>query len=208
MFGGIIILKLHKKLMVVLLLGLTAVSLAACSDVDDWSLSLKSKIGQLPLIVSTYDANGQKIDQIKAKSVHIHTDSEMSKTDSSGNEKSSVIDVDYGNKRMTHVGSTLIAYEGLTNYEDKFTKHVNIADHTKSIPLLNSMYQDFKNDWSGDSKVVMIRSQLGLPLAVFTGKHVSIHQSDMKNATKFVIDGHRLLVYRADYTIYPISSLK
>lgn len=62
--------KLHKKLMVVLLLGLTAVSLAACSDVDDWSLSLKSKIGQLPLIVSTYDANGQKIDQIKAKSVH------------------------------------------------------------------------------------------------------------------------------------------
>ena len=208
MFGGIIILKLHKKLMVIILLSLTAVSLAACSNIDDWSLSLKSKIGQLPLIVSTYDANGQKIDQIKAKSVYIHTDREMSKTDNDGNEKSSVIDVDYGKNRMTHVGSTLIAYEGLTNYEDKFTKHVNIADHTKSIPLLNTMYQDFKNDWSGDSKVVMIRSQLGLPLAVFTGKHVSIHQSNMKNATKFVIDGHRLLVYRADYTIYPISSLK
>lgn len=44
--------------MVVLLLGLTAVSLVACSDIDNWSLSLKSKIGQLPLIVSTYDANG------------------------------------------------------------------------------------------------------------------------------------------------------
>ena len=175
--------------------------------------------------MSTYAANGQKIDQIKAKSVYIHTDREMSKTDSDGNEKSSVIDVDYGKNRMTHVGSTLIAYEGLTNYEDKFTKHVNIADHTKSIPLLNTMYQDFKNDWSGDSKIVMIRSQLGLPLAVFTGKHVSIHQSslplavftgkhvsihqsNMKNATKFVIDDHRLLVYRADYTIYPISSLK
>ena len=173
-----IILKLHKKLMVIILLSLTAVSLAACSNIDDWSLSL-------------YDANGQKIDQIKAKSVYIHTDREMSKTDSNGNEKSSVIDVDYGKNRMTHVGSTLIAYEGLTNYEE-----------------LNSMYQDFKNDWLGDSKVVMIRSQLGLPLAVFTGKHVSIHQSDMKNVTKFVIDGHRLLVYRADYTIYPISSLK
>lgn len=159
-------------------------------------------------LTSTYDANGQKIDQITAKSVYIHTDNEMSKKDSNGDEKSSVIDVDYGKNRMTHVGSTLIAYEGLTNYEDKFTKHVNIADHTKSIPLLNTMYQDFKNDWSGDSKVVMIRSQLGLPLAVFTGNHVSIYQSDMKNATKFVIDGHRLLVYRADYTIYPISSLK
>lgn len=194
--------------MAIILLSLIAVSLTACSNIDDWSLSMKSKIGQLPLIVSTYDANGQKIDQITSKSVYIHTDSKMSKKDSNGDEKSSVIDVDYGNKRMTHVGSTLIAYEGLTNYEDKFTKHVNIADHTKSIPLLNSMYHDFKNDWSGDSKIVMIRSQLGLPLAVFTGNYVSIHQSHMKNATKFVIDGHRLLVYRADYTIYPIASLK
>lgn len=67
-----IILKLHKKLMAIILLSLTAVSLTACSNIDDWSLSLKSKIGQLPLIVSTYDANGQKIDQIKAKSVYIH----------------------------------------------------------------------------------------------------------------------------------------
>ena len=32
----------------------------------------------------------------------------------------------------------------------------------KPIPLLNSMYHDFKNDWAGDSKIVMIRSQLGL----------------------------------------------
>lgn len=54
----------------------------------------------------------------------------------------------------------------------------------------------------------MIRSQLGLPIAVFTGNRVSIHNSNMKNATKFVIDGHRLFVYRADYTIYPMASIQ
>ena len=59
-----------------------------------------------------------------------------------------------------------------------------------------------------NAKVVMIRSQLGMPIAVFTGKNVSIHKSDMKNATQFVIDGHRLVAYRAAYTIYPIASLK
>lgn len=182
--------------------------LSGCSNLENWELSMRSKIGALPLTVSTYDSNGQKIDQIKAKSVNIHTDNKMSQKDSNGNEKSSVIDVDYGNNRMIHVGSTLIAYEGLKNYEDEFNKHVNINDQNRSIPLLNTMYQNFKNDWNGDAKIVMIRSQLGMPIAVFAGKNVSIHKSNMKNATQFVIDNHRLIAYRADYTIYPIASLK
>lgn len=198
-----------KKLISLLSLSILSVTLlSGCSNFENWELSMRSKIGALPLTVSTYDSNGQKIDQIKAKSVNIHTDKKMSQKDSNGNEKSSVIDIDYGHNRMIHVGSTLIAYEGLKNYEDEFNKHVNINDQNKAVPLLNTMYQNFKNDWNGDAKVVMIRSQLGMPIAVFTGKNVSIHKSDMKNATQFVIDGHRLVAYRADYTIYPIASLK
>lgn len=158
--------------------------------------------------MSTYDFDGQKIDQVKAKSADIHTDSEMSKIDSNGNEQSSVIDVDYGNKRMTHVGSTLIAYEGMKNYEDQFSKHVNIDDHEKSVPLLNSMYQDFKNQWNSQARVVMIRSQSGKPIAVFVGNHVSVQSTEMKNSTKFTVDGHRLFAYRCDYTVYPMSSIK
>lgn len=132
----------------------------------------------------------------------------MSKTDSDGNEKSSVIDVDYGGKRMVHVGSTMIAYEGMKNYEDQFVKHVNIDDHNKSVPLLNEMYQDFANHWNSQSRVVMIRSQSGKPIAVFVGNHVSIQSTEMKNTTRFTIDGHRLIAYRCDYTVYPMSSLK
>lgn len=201
--------KSKKKVSLFLFSFLMLLTLAGCSNIQNWELSLRSKVGGLPLTVSTYDANGQKIDQIKAKSVDIHTDKKLSQKDESGKENSSVIDVDYGNKRMTHVGSTLIAYEGLKNYGDLYNeKHVNVEEQNKSIPLLNTMYQDFKNDWNGNEKVVMIRSQLGMPIAVFAGKKVSIHKSDMKNSTQFVIDGHRLFVYRADYTIYPIASLK
>ena len=175
---------------------------------DNFELTLESKTKGLPLTISTYDFDGQKIDQVKAKSADIHTDAAMSKTDKDFNEQSSVIDVDYGNKRMTHVGSTLIAYEGMKNYEDQFSKHINIDDHQKSVPLLNSMYQDFSNQWNSQAKVVMIRSQSGKPIAVFTGDNVSIHQTEMKNATKFVINGHRLFAYRCDYTVYPMSSIK
>lgn len=200
--------KLKKKLSLIFGLLVLVLTLTSCSKFENWELSMRSKIGALPLTVSTYDSNGQKIDQITAKSVDIHTDKNMSQQDDKGKENSSVIDVDYGNNRMIHVGSTLIAYEGLKNYQDAFSKHVNINNQNHSVPILNTMYQNFKNDWAGDSKVVMIRSQLGMPVAAFAGKHVSIHKSDMKNATQFVIDGHRLFVYRADYTIYPIASLK
>lgn len=175
---------------------------------DDLNLNIKSSVKGLPLKVSTYDFDGQKIDQVKAQSADIHTDNNMSDYDSDGNQKSSVIDVDYGGKRMTHVGSTLIAYEGMRNYEDMFAKHVNIDDHNKSVPLINSMYQTFRNDWNSEAKVVMIRSQAGKPIGVFVGNHVSIHKTRTKNATNFVINGHRLFVYRCDFTMYPMSSIK
>ena len=86
-------------------IGILALTLSSCSNIANWELSMRSKIGALTLTVSTYDSNGQKIDQIKAKSVNIHTDKKMSQKDDKGNEGSSVIDVDYGHNRMIHVGS-------------------------------------------------------------------------------------------------------
>lgn len=175
---------------------------------DNAELTIRSKTAGLPLTISTYDFDGQKIDQVKTKSADIHTDNTMSKSDSNGNEKSSVIDVDYGNNRMIRVGSTMIAYEGLKNYQDEFNQHVNVNDQNRSVPILNSMYQDFKNQWNSQARVVMIRSQSGKPIATFVGNHVSIHNTNMKNTTKFVIDGHQLIVYRCDYTVYPMNSIK
>ena len=210
--------KKKKTLIPLALTGVVAVSMAVAAPkpahasifgwFDNAELTIRSKTTGLPLTISTYDFDGQKIDQVKTKSADIHTDDEMSNTDKDGNEHSSVIDIDYGGKRMIHVGSTMIAYEGMKNYEDAFTKHVNIDDHNKSVPLLNSMYQDFRNQWNSQSRVVMIRSQAGKPIAVFAGKNVSIHNTEMKNTTKFVIDGHQLIAYRCDYTVYPMSSVK
>lgn len=51
----------------------------------------------------------------------------------------------------------------------------------------------------------------GIPfkqIAVFVGNHVSVQSTEMKNSTKFTVDGHRLFAYRCDYTVYPMSSIK
>lgn len=36
----------------------------------------------------------------------------------------------------------------------------------------------------------------------------SMMDSSMKDATEFLVDGHRLFLYRCDYTTYPVSVLK
>lgn len=72
--------KLLKKITLILSLSAVMITLSSCSsNIANWELSMRSKIGALPLTVSTYDSNGQKIDQIKAKSVDIHTDKKTTK---------------------------------------------------------------------------------------------------------------------------------
>lgn len=181
--------------------------LTGCTALDDTGLSIKSAIKGLPITVSTYDADGQKIDQIKAKSVDITTYAPMSKTDGNFNELSKVIDVEYGGNQMIHVGSSLIANEGLTNYRDEFSQHINIEDDNPSTPWLSRIYNNYKNDWSGKARVVMVRSQTGKPIAVFVGNKVRVSDTEMKSTTKLNIDGKRVFIYRCDYSIYDLDTV-
>lgn len=181
--------------------------LTGCTALDDTGLSIKSAIKGLPITVSTYDADGQKIDQIKAKSVDLTTYAPMSKTDGNFNELSKVIDVEYGGNQMIHVGSSLIANEGLTNYRDEFSQHINIEDDNPSTPWLSRIYNNYKNNWSGKARVIMVRSQSGKPIAVFVGNKVRVSDTEMKSTTKLYIDGKRVFIYRCDYSIYDLDTV-
>lgn len=182
--------------------------LYSCSMISDYTLDLKSKLVGIPFTVSTYDYDGQKIDQIKGKSVHIETYKPMSKKNSSGDEQSKVIDVEFGGQQMIHVGSSLIANKGLRNYEDTFSKKVTITDKQRSIPVLSIMYNNFRNDWLSKGKVIMIRSQAGKPIAVYAGNKVRVSATDMPSTTQINVDGHRLFIYRCDYSIYDMETIK
>lgn len=52
--------KIRKKFILILGLFAAAVTLSSCSNIENWELSMRSKIGALPLTVSTYDSNGQR----------------------------------------------------------------------------------------------------------------------------------------------------
>ena len=110
---------------------------------------------------------------------------------------------------MLHVGSSLILREkGLTDVFDEYSKKVDIENQDRSVPFLNSMLNDFKNLTTGKSKVILIRSQSGKPLATFIGDEVSYFATDIDKSTGLIIDDQYLFIYRCDYTIYDLELLE
>lgn len=197
--------KISKLLKTLSVLVLLTVSLSGCTDLLNWGKDFKQDFKGLNMVIQTYDNDSQLIDSIKGKSVKIEKDTTFDRKDSEGEtrKESKVLSITVGWENMTHVGSSLIAYEdGMINVFEEYAKTVKIDNQNKSVPMLNSMVNEFQNDFTGKSKTILIRSQNGSPLATFTGDSIRMSDTDVPSSTNFLIDGKRLFVYRCDYTVY------
>lgn len=197
--------KLQKKIMLSVVLGLSLVSLSACQSIANWWKNTKEEWIGLEMTVRTYDENSQLIDEMSGRSLSISRNQEFDSVDAEGysNADSSVLKVTLGDYEIDHVGSSLIAAEeGLEDLYAKYQTTVDIANYDRAIPLVNRMVSSLKNDFIGKAKVVLIRSQNGTPLATYVGDKVSLYASDAPKTSELLIDGKRLIIYRCDYTIY------
>lgn len=199
----------HVKLLALSLVSL--VFLAGCQSVTDFFKTTQEQYLGLSGTVRTFDENSQVIDKLSGKSISIQSDDRFDMTDELGNisKESSVLDVTIGGSQVLHVGSTLIFSEdGLTDYMDKYGASVELESENRSLPFVNRFFQQIKNDWTGEKKLILIRSQNGTPLATYFGNKVSTSAPDgIPNTTYLLIDGKRLIIYRADFTIYDTALL-
>ena len=192
-----------KKLIGVMLVLL--VVLTGCQDIEMSIKSIESHLKGTSSTVRTFDSNGEMIDRITGKSVRIDRDRKFD----TEQKDSSVIKVTVGGKEMNHVGSSLILSEsGLNDILDEVDVHVVVENSDRKSPFLNTIVNSYKNSFKGMSRIVMVRSQLGFPLAVYEGNKVSIYSTDIPNSTALLIDGKLLIMYRVDYTIYETSLLQ
>lgn len=199
-----------KKLLLVFMLVIPTMSLAGCQFIANIGNDVEEVFKGLGGTIQTYDENSNIIDQVKGNSISFNANSQFVKTDSEGNsEGGSVMDITVGGKQIIHVGSTLLFYEnGLENIFDEYSKTVSFKNSERSIPVVNKMVNDMKSKFTGHNQVILIRSQSGIPLATFSGDKVSVHSTDVEKMTKITIDGKRIYIYRADYTIYDLDLLK
>lgn len=123
-------------------------------------------------------------------------------TDMQPSEVSNVLMIEVDGSRWQHVGSTLIAYEtGLENTIEDYNEAINLSGDGHGITSIDKALNSFFSTTKGLERVVIVKTQTGIPIAVFEGDHVLIEESSLAQTTKILIDDMRLHVYRADLEI-------
>ncbi|MMZ43613.1 hypothetical protein D1872_51750 [compost metagenome] len=196
---------MRKALLSILL---TTVLLSGCASAEMTWGEIKSDLQGRTAIVETFDEGSQLIDHIEGVSIDMGAENKFNTVDSEGNvtSKSGVLSITVGGKSMVHVGSSLIMKEqGLEDRFREFATTVDISNLDPSTPIVDRMVNSMKNSFTGQSMLILVRSQSGMPLAAFAGNKVSYFSTDIDKSTAFLVDGKYLFIYRCDYTIYDMS---
>lgn len=125
-----------------------------------------------------------------------------SNTDMQPSEVSNMLMIEVDGSRWQHVGSTLIAYESdLENEVDAYKEAINLEGKGGSITSIDKALNQFVSNTKGLKRIIIIKTQTGVPIAVFEGDQVLVENSALPSTTKILIDDKRLHVYRADLEI-------
>jgi len=195
---------------VVVILGLVF-SLTGCGLFGATADKFEQAFSGFGATMTTYNQDGQPVDQIKGASFRVSRDTEFDTTDGDGksNSDSSVLLISLADAHIHHVGSTMIlAQDGLVDITEKIPAEFRFDNDKPGTPWINDIRYRFQQLWGGTAKTIMIRSQNGTPIKVYGGNNVQILKTDVPKSTWFRIDGKTLFVYRADYTVVDNKLLK
>lgn len=193
-----------KRLLGVLAVVVAVATMAGCAFLDSIGDEFNRSWNGVAATMTTYNESGQPIDRIHGTSFRVKRDERFDTADSDGTSKrdSSVLLISLGDSHISHVGSTMVlAADGLTDIMVEANAKVDLTVTKPGTPWLNDLYEKNRNLWQGKAKTIMVRSQDGTPVAVFSGNNVEVFATDVPKSTQFRVDGRYLFVYRADYTV-------
>lgn len=184
--------------------------LTGCAANDDYMNDVKGNLSGNSYTIYTYDNYGQKVMTTTGDKINIAGNKTKSKGyDSEGNETtsydvSSVITILIDGKEIESCGDTCIfEQKGLKPEVDfsqeDITSHStgNISENTYIAGIVN-----YYKNYFGKSRVVVIKSQLGQPIAAYSGDEVFWKiPDDLPKMTKLMIDGKALYIHRANFQI-------
>lgn len=178
--------------------------LSGCAGLANWGENFNRQWKGASATMQTFNEKSQVIDKVHGTSIQIARDTTFDTSNSDGTNKndSQVLLISIGSGSIRHVGSTLVLnQDGLTEIMTTTNATVDLKSTERGTPWLNRLREQHQNLWAGKSKTILIRSQNGTPLAVYTGNEVEIFATDVPKSTQFRVDGKLLFVYRADFTV-------
>jgi len=171
---------------------------------DFWKTTEESFFG-LDFEISAYDNYGSKTLTIYGKNVHVgllENSTNFSAEDSGF--KSEVLEITLDGSQSFQVGNTVIfAESGLDVVKDfSIPQEMYVSGNGSSgfIPA-DRFVNDFQN-LIGDTKTIIIASQMGVPICVYQGDSVFVTVPKyLPKMTRINIDGKSLYIHRANYFI-------
>ena len=181
--------------------------LSGCSK---WSSAINDLHGSLignSYSIYTYDNYGNQTLKTTGKKISITGNKiETTSYDSDGSvvtgyDLSSVVTITIDGKEIESCGDTCVFVQKGLEPEVDFSVEEISSTGGGSPALIARTLNKYKNDF-GKSRVVVIKSQLGQPIAAFSGDDVYWEvPEDLPKMTKLMIDGKALYIHRANYQI-------
>lgn len=202
--------KRIKALLATIICICVITGLTGCAANDDYMNDVKGNLSGNSYTIYTYDNYGQKVMTTTGDKINIAGNKTKSKGyDSEGNETtsydvSSVITILIDGKEIESCGDTCIFEQKGLKPEVDFTKE-DITSHSTGKISENTYIAGILNyykNYFGKSRVVVIKSQLGQPIAAYSGDEVFWKiPDDLPKMTKLMIDGKALYIHRANFQI-------
>ena len=193
--------KKNKILALILTMVFILMSFTSCAQLDSWVQSVKGSIIGAEYNIEFYDNLGSKFMTAHGKKIDMEAD-----TDSEGN-MSSVINITIDGRQMVSCGSTAIFAETGLNREVDFSADKIEGNNAGSITSVATLINDYRNAF-GKPMVLVIQSQLGVPICAYSGDKVYWEVcNDLPKTTKLMIDGKAIYVHRANFQIIDLSLL-
>lgn len=124
---------------------------------------------------------------------------------------SSVVTINIDGKQIQSCGDTVIFVESGLEPDAEFqlkdiqsTTDGSFSDNT----IISGIVNEYKN-YFGKGQVVVIKSQLGVPICAYSGDDVYWEvRNDLPKTTKLMIDGKALYIHRANFQIIDKDLIK
>ena len=202
--------KRIKALLATIICICVITGLTGCAANDDYMNDVKGNLSGNSYTIYTYDNFGKKVMTTTGDKINISGNKTKSKGyDSEGNETtsydvSSVITILIDGKEIESCGDTCIFEQKGLKPEVDFTQE-NITSHSTGKISENTYIAGIVNyykNYFGKSRVVVIKSQLGQPIAAYSCDEVFWKiPDDLPKMTKLMIDGKALYIHRANFQI-------
>ena len=199
-----------KKIFLVLM---TCSMLSGCAFIRETTQQIKGELIGQEFTVNSYDNNGNLISQLTGDSITMETYNEQSYLDSleEVEVESSVIQITIDKHEVLSVGNTIIfEEEGLSKITDFGVEEALRNDSSDGLNIM--AWDKIANKWKnnlGKSRMIIIASQLGVPIAIYEGNNVRVTiPNDLPKTTRITIDGKSLYVHRANYQIIDMELIK